>query len=181
MLTYLEALPLALFLLYIRQIDTELPTEWQGPFVAGGIAALGVILLFLHRKQVFNRLLLGINLYLISGGLAFITHQWWLNRIYCQLQASGMLLWIIATGIASLLISSRGFIGVDSPDAGGIRTCSFYLLLVSILAFALSFGFRGNPMLSETVPFLGLFLARNTMKTKLGSGINECETGKPFL
>lgn len=97
MLTILEVLPLSVFLLYIRNIDTQNLENWEAPFVLTGLLALVVIILFLYRKLLFNRIFLGINVYLLSGGLAFVAHQWWLNRIYNNLQASGMLLWVFIT------------------------------------------------------------------------------------
>ena len=128
MIYFLEAIPVSVFLLYIRNIDAKLPQNWEAPFIVSGLLALVVIIWFLYEKIVFNRIFLGINSYLICGAMAFITHQWWLNRIFDNLQASGMLLWIIITGIVSMLLSSRGFIGVNSSDKKSVyrKTESIY-------------------------------------------------------
>lgn len=92
MIKLVEAVPLTVFLIFLRVMDTSVPENWRLPFIVCGVAAVGVVGVFLYKKMVFNRVLLGINLYLISGGLAFVTRQWWLNRIYNDLGASGMLL-----------------------------------------------------------------------------------------
>ena len=164
----LEAIPFMMFLAYIRQIDAHVPENWEMPFVTGGLAGMVIIVLFFYKKMVFDRLFLGINLYLISGGLAVITHQWWLNRMYDQLQASGVLLWIVGTGMVSVFFSQRGFIGGTSPYAGTIKKYSCYLLLASGLAVAVSFLGRGNRLLSEVFPFAGLFILQHILKHKLG-------------
>ncbi len=167
MLNILETVPLIVFLISVSFIDKSIPMNWEGPFVLSGFVALAVILVFLYRKLLLNRIFLGINLYLFSGGLAFITHQWWLNQIYDSLQASGVLIWVIGIGVISTLISSKGFIGVESPDKKTIKKYSFFLLAASAIAFALSFGFQGNRILSESIPFVGLFLVHSSLKARL--------------
>ena len=119
---------------------------------------------------------MGVNLYLFSGGIAFLTHQWWLNRLYNDLQASGMLLWVTMTGIASLYLGSRGFIGVDSPDKKAVKKLSVYLLLFSVCAFAISYRFRGSSILSEAVPFAGLFILQSSFKARLAAKSQESDT-----
>lgn len=76
-------------------MNTDNPQNWEAPFIVSGLSALVVIILFLYRKLLFNPIFLGTNVYLLRGGMAFVAHQWWLNRIYNNLQASGMLLWIV--------------------------------------------------------------------------------------
>ena len=160
----LEAIPLLIFVVYIKLINTASLENWRSPFVIGGTAALIVILLFFYKKIIFDRMLLGVNLYLISGSLAFITRQLWLAGIYNQLQASGMILWIIATGITAIFLSPKGFIGVDSSDKNSIKKYSIYLLLFSVIAFTVSFRMRGNILFSELVPFTCLFLLQRLFK-----------------
>ncbi len=167
MIKIIEAIPLMIFLGYLRVIDTQIPGNWKMPFLVSGCAATLVIVFSWYKKIIANRIFLGINLYFITGGLAFITHQWWLNNIYDQLQASGLLLWVVATGVITTFISSHGFIGVKSSNAESIRKYSYYLLLFSFIAFSISFLFRGNRVLSELVPFIGLFILQGVLKEKM--------------
>lgn len=141
--------------------------SWQALFVASGFAASGVIFIYLYRKWVFNRLLLGLNLYLISGGLALMLKQAWLYHTYEMFQASGMLLWIVITGIFSIILTPRGFIGIHSPDTKTVRMFSVYLLICSLIAFALSYNFRGHALLSEQIPFFFLFMFQGLLRQKL--------------
>jgi len=100
------------------------------------------------------------------GAIAFITNQYWLNKIYDQLQASGLLLWVVITGMITTLISSYGFIGAKSFDPSPTKKYSFQLLIFSVIAFSLSFAFRGNKFLSELVPFIGLFVSQVILQEK---------------
>ncbi len=162
----LEAIPLSVFLLYIRNIDTANPQSWVAPFITSGSMALIVIIVFLYKKITFNRIFLGINIYLLSGCIAFITHQSWLNRLYGSLQASGMLLLIIITGIVSTAFSPKGFIGINSPDKKSVIRFSAYLLIFSVCAFVISFFFQSSMILSELVPFIGLFFIQSALKSR---------------
>ncbi len=167
MIKIFEATPLIIFLGYLRIIDTQIPENWKMPFLVSGCVATFVIIFSLYKKTLLDRILLGFNLYFITGCVSFITHQRWLNRFYDQLHASGLLLWVIITGLATIFISSYGFIGVKSPDTNAVRKYSYYLLFFSVVAFSLSFVCRGDRVLSELVPFISLFVLQGVLKEKI--------------
>ena len=166
MLNILEAVPLTIFIYFVRNIDTQIPMNWRVPFIVCGMTALLITLVFIYKKIVLNRIFLGINIYLYSGAIAFITHQWWLNETYGHFQASGMIVWIIIIGVISTLLSPHGFVGADSSDRKRVRKLSIYLIMVSLCAFALSYAFRGNRLLSEIIPFVGLFTGQTILRGK---------------
>ena len=64
MVNLIQALPLTFFLICIRLINTSDPMQWQIPFMVGGLSGLASIIVYLLRKRTFNRIFLGINLYL---------------------------------------------------------------------------------------------------------------------
>ncbi|MCP4551858.1 MAG: hypothetical protein GY834_07440 [Bacteroidetes bacterium] len=170
----IEATPLMIFLGYLRIIDTQIPENWKMPFLVSGCAATFIIAFSVYKKTLMDRILLGFNLYFITGGVALITHQWWLNNFYDQLHASGLLLWVIIIGLITAFLSSYGFIGVKSSDAKSIRKYSYYLLFFSIIAFSISFIFREDRVLSELVPFIGLFVLQGVLKEKVSkNSIND--------
>lgn len=162
-----EAIPLAIFMIYMSQIDTQIPENWESVFITSGLAATTVMALFLMKEKMFDRVFLGINLYLVSGGLAILTHQWWVNRMYDHLHASGVILWITAVGMITTFLSPAGFVGINSPDTNRVKKFSFILLLYCILAFVVSFLGRGSELFSQIVPFTGLFLLQGVLKEKL--------------
>lgn len=163
----LEVIPAMVFLGYIRFIDTKIQANWKMPFLVSGCTAILVILYLLCKKQVANRILLGFNLYFITGGVAFITHQWWLNNLYGQLQASGLLLWVMIIGITTTLFNSYGFIGIKTTNIDSVKNYSLYLLFFSTIAFALSFTYRDNRVLSELISFISLFVLHGILRKKL--------------
>jgi len=90
-LGFIEALPLPIFLLYGSLIDQHFSHNWQGPLVAGSIVAILTTTILLWNKVLLNRLMIGINAYLITGSLGQLTEHIWINQLYEYLEASGML------------------------------------------------------------------------------------------
>ena len=163
----LQSLPLTLFLIILRTAPPKTPVDWQMPFMACGAAALLVTAVPVVKKVRLNRLFLGINLYFFTGGLAFVTHQFWLNNIYGHLTASGILLWIAAVGLVTTVSSPTGFIGEDHPDKQLVKKYSGMLIAATLAAAALSYIFRDSHLLSEIIPFTGLFICYGILKNKL--------------
>jgi len=85
-----ETIPLSIFLIYFRFVDAKNLQNWRSTFIICGLVSSLIIILFLYKKMLFNRILLGTNIYFLCGGIAFLTHQWWLLEIYDNLQASGI-------------------------------------------------------------------------------------------
>ena len=68
-----EALPLAVFLLYMAVMDPRAQPEWRAPYYAStALAVIGTVLLVRHRATL-NRVYLGITLYFVSGTIALMT------------------------------------------------------------------------------------------------------------
>jgi hypothetical protein len=166
-LGFIETTPLPVFLIYAVGIDKSITQNWQGPFVASSIVAILTMTILLYNKVILNRLMIGINSYLITGSLGLFTKPDWIHQVYGKLEASGMLAWIIIVGVISLLISPAGFIGVTSQDRRKVVMSSLYLLLVALGAFFVSWYFQGNKLYAEFIPFIALFSARSFWHRKM--------------
>ncbi len=163
----IEAIPLPIFLIYAGLIDQSIPQNWQGPYLTSSIAALLTTTLLILNRVPLNRLIIGINVYLITGSFILLTEQVWLNQLYGKMEAAGMLAVIIIVGVVSLLLSPAGFIGIKSQDRKKVIIFSLYLLVVAQVAFLFSFYFQGNKIYSEYVPFLALFAIQGILKSKM--------------
>ncbi len=163
----IEALPLPIFLVYAAIIDQSIAQNWLGPYASSSVAALLTSIFLLRNNVLLNRLFVGINIYLITGCVGLLTNFVWLNQLYGTMEASGMLAWIIISGVVSLLCSSAGFIGVTSHDRGKIVKFSLYLLLVAVIAFFVSFFLQGHKLFSEYIPFFTLFTAHGILKSQM--------------
>ena len=109
-----EAIPLPIFLIYAGLIDQSIPQNRQGPYLTSSIAALRTTTLLILSRVPLNRLIIAINVYLITGSFILLTKQVWLNQLYRKNEAAGMLAVIIIVCVISLLLSPAGFIGIKS-------------------------------------------------------------------
>ena len=163
-----EALPLAVFLLYMAVMDPRAQPEWRAPYYAStALAVIGTVLLVRHRATL-NRVYLGITLYFVSGTIALITRWPWLNEEYGRLEGTAMLYWVLATGIWCTLFNVRGYSGVDAPPAT-VRRSSWLLLAITVAATVVSQVFVGHRVLSSFLPFIAVFTAYGLIKARLHS------------
>ncbi|ACE82813.1 hypothetical protein [Cellvibrio japonicus] len=158
-----ESLPLVIFLAYIQVADMAVRADWLVPYGLASAMGLATSLYLYRRKLIFNRLLLGINLYFFSGLLGLASNWDWLNQLYGQLGAVAMLGWILLTGIASGLASPHGFLGTLTPGYLSLPQNSLLLLVATGLATVTAACFMGNKWLGEWLPFIFLFSCRNLL------------------
>jgi len=162
----IEALPLAVFLIYMAVADPRAQVEWRVPyFAATSLAIAGAVLLW-RAGAIFNRIYLGIALYFVSGTLALLTRWPWANAEYGRLEGTAMLYWVLATGLAATLFNARGYIGLDAPRSV-VRTGSWVLLGITAAATAVSLYFVGNRLFSSFLPFIAIFTAHGLIKARL--------------
>jgi hypothetical protein len=161
-----EALPLAVFLLYMAVMDPRAQAEWRTPYYAStALAVIGTVLL-LRLGATLNRIYLGIALYFVSGTIALLTRWPWINAEYGRLEGTAMLYWVLATGIWCTLFDARGFTGVDGPPET-VRRSSWLLLAITVVATAVSWLFVGNRVFSSFLPFIAVFAAHGLIKARL--------------
>lgn len=161
-----EALPLAVFLLYMAVMNPQAQAEWRTPYYAAtALAVIGAVLL-VRLGATLNRIYFGITLYFVSGTVALLTRWPWLNAEYGRLEGTAMLFWVLATGLWFTLFDARGYTGVDAPPAT-VRRSSWLLLAITIAATAVSWYFVGNRVFSSFVPFIAVFTAHGIIKARL--------------
>lgn len=161
-----EALPLAVFLIYMAVADPRAQAEWRMPYYAATALAIAATVLLTRMGATLNRIYLGIALYFVSGTLALITRWPWLNEEYGRLEGTAMLFWVLATGLWFTLFNPRGYTGVDAPP-GTVRNSSWLLLGITFAATAISYAFIGNRLYSSFLPFIAVFAAHGLIKARL--------------
>jgi len=153
---FTEITPLPISLLYAAGIDQSITQHWQGPFVVSSIVAMITTTILRCNKVLLNRLMIGINAYLITGSLGLLTNPDWTHQVYEKLKASGMLTWIIIVGVISLLISPAGFIGVNSQGRKKLCCPDFTYCLqlrLPFLSHAISRGIGFTPNFPPLLPY----------------------------
>jgi hypothetical protein len=166
----LELLPLAAFLAAIGVFDSYASGRWILPYAIGTAVAAVVTVAALWRGQILNRIALGINGYLLSGLLSQLLSLEWLTRALGELEAAGMLIWIVGVGAASTLASRAGFAGVANDDRDKVNGYSLWLLAASVLALTACYFLHGNRLLSDVLPFAFLFAVHGLVRRLQAAG-----------
>lgn len=150
----LKYAPLFLFILCARYKGlTDL--AWRDAFIVGGIASVVVVAIQLYKKEIIDRCMLGINLFLILGAVGFLCDISLLLYYYSAYKGVSLLSCIAVVGLLTTLFSPAGFIGIEITKKRLIYDASFQLLLVNILAIVWSFIMNSEGLfLAVVVPYL---------------------------
>jgi hypothetical protein len=165
-----ELLPLAVFLTVIGVFDSYETGRWILPYAIGTAVAAVVTVAALRRRQILNRIALGINGYLLSGLIGQLLALQWLVRALGELESAGMLIWIVGVGAATTLTSRSGFAGVSNDNRRKVYAYSLWLLAASVLALAACFFLHGNRLLSDVLPFGFLFAVHALVRKRQAAG-----------
>lgn len=154
-------LALAVFAAVAYGAGAPSEARWLLAFKLGGALALAELVFLLGvRRAPANRLILGANLWLVAGGLAAVTGQWWWLRGYERLGEAGLFLAMAVVGLLSLWRSPAGFVAV-AGDARRVAQASWLLLGGVGLALGAAVWFRGQVQWAAVVPVIALsWLAR---------------------
>lgn len=166
----LQFFPLTLFLRIAFLHGQPQADDWLHAFLAGGVAAIlqFLVLLLLRRGRPLNRMMLGINAYLIVGALAVLGNQPALLALLNDLRESGIFLCLLAVGVITTWRSRTGFLGEDhAGPRSRMQVCSFWLLVLTCIATAASFYFRGQLLFSAVLPMIALVLMSKFLKKRL--------------
>ncbi len=163
LLAAIQFFPLSLFATYAFWNGPPTDSRWLEAFQIAAVAGLIQLVIVLHQEKPVNRLVLAGNTYLIFGGIAVITTQWWYLQIYDALQESAIFLCIIIVGCISTFATRSGFIASISESPMLIRRASYYLLAASFVALPISYIFQGNRYLAAVLPILGLAILQRIL------------------
>lgn len=151
-----QFVPLSLFATVAYWNGAPDEQRWRMAFTLASVAALIQLLIILPQPRPANRLVLAANLYLLLGGLAFLTKQWWYLQLYDGLRESAIFIFMLAVGVAATLATRARFLGVaDAPRAYAIGA-SVALLLATAIALLVSVYFRGDRTLAAVWPIVAL-------------------------
>lgn len=153
---FFEVIPLAAFLVIMRNSNPSSENYWLLTYGISALAAIGCISFNVFTHGFQNKIFLGINCYLISGAVGIVADQAWLMNLYSSMQSAAMLMWILGIGIFALLFSS--WFPVQLRQNARVRLYESFMTLLTIGAFGLAYRHPENRLLSETVPFFALLI-----------------------
>ncbi|MCG6909733.1 MAG: heparan-alpha-glucosaminide N-acetyltransferase domain-containing protein [Deltaproteobacteria bacterium] len=167
-LKFLEFVPLILYITFVRAVGGDAAAlPWKISFVTGGIASVVVFTVLMRNKGfILNRIVLGVNLFLISGGIAVALRLDPLLKLYWRFNPAPMFIWIFGVGLAATFLSPSGFTGESLSDRGTVRRHSALLTAATAIALGISLAFRGKAIYADILPFIGLFIVNDRLRAK---------------
>jgi hypothetical protein len=148
---------LALVVFASLAFSTGTPTDERMLLAFKVGAALAVVELgvLYHRSAPANRLIVGANLWLVAGGLAAVTQQWWWLKGYAYLGEASLFISMFLVGLGTTVFSSAGFVGAQGQRRP-VVLASLALLAAVLVALAAAVHFRGNVRFAAVVPVIAL-------------------------
>ena len=137
--------------------------------VSAGVA-LAELVVLMSRPTPGNRLILGANLWLIAGGAAGFTEQWWWLKGYQRLGEASLFVSMLLVGLLTTAFSPIGFIAASGTHSRVILA-SVVLLGAVAIALAVSVHYRGDVRLAAVIPIIALSWLYRLLKLFVRRGI----------
>ncbi|MGK0221358.1 MAG: hypothetical protein ACI9ON_000593 [Limisphaerales bacterium] len=156
-LSVLEVAPLSLFLTLRLLLDEAQHDYWFWVYVIPSAIALPGLYFLLRQVRPLNRLLLGIDLYLVLGAIAQLAYIDKINDVYGVMEETALLIFMAAVGLFCV-VRRVPFIALPAESkVANIELKSIALWTTSIAMAALSFWREDLFYYHEAIPFLLLF------------------------
>jgi hypothetical protein len=153
----LPVISLALPFIVAGNIDFE---RARGALLIAALLTVPVTALVLQQRAVLNPILIGTDLWLWLGALAFFLP---LPRVVAWLsdaQGFGLFAFVLAVGVVGTLFSAQGFIGYRDGNRSRVVRLSLGLLALAVGATVWSWAFRHDIRVGGGLPFIVLNAAR---------------------
>jgi hypothetical protein len=124
-------------------------------FKLGAVLAAVELAVLWARTAPANRLIVGANAWLLAGGLAAFTEQWWWLKGYQHLGETSLFLSMLGVGIIATAFTPTGFVATDGPRRK-VVLASLAMLLAVGLAAMVSVQFRGDVKWAAVLPVIAL-------------------------
>jgi len=102
-------------------------------FIVGTIISFLSIIVQIYKKMVIDRIVLGMNLFLLVGSLVFLGNNSTIAQYYDTYIRIVPFFCFFVVGLITTFYTPSGFIGVSSDDKKAIRRASLKLLALVIV------------------------------------------------
>jgi len=158
--SYLPSLPILVFMTYARAYQMA-PHAWASAFELAGAVSVIVIGLLWYHAISFDRIMLGLNLFLIIGGVGFLADNKTILQWHSSTKGGPLFGCIVLVGLLSMLVTRTGFIGVPTQRKKTSTYASFLLLAASFIALVWSITADAQGIFwAVAVPFVALGILR---------------------
>jgi hypothetical protein len=171
-LNIIEFIPISAFGFIVR-LTSENGVNWKLAFSIGACLAVIEKTLLMAKWFPLDRLFLGVDLFLIVGGVGFLFNILLILDIYERLMQATLFAFLLAVGILTTFLTERGFVGYKHHERVRVLIYSLYLLGAGVVAFLVSLAFRGNYLLAGILPFAGMIVVNRMLAKRLRDTSNK--------
>lgn len=132
-------------------------------FLVAALLAVPITAAVLWRRHLLNPILLGTDLWLWLGLIAFKLPAPPLANWFIETQAFGIFVGALAAGALTTFLSSHGYIACYGPNPQVLRRASLMLLGLTVVLTVWAWAFRHNVRLGGGLPFILLNIARRLL------------------
>ena len=142
-------------------ISGEIDLAVAGPrFAAAAVLAVLIVGALAAKKVQQNAFLVGADLWLLVGAVAFNVPVEPLKALLVQIGGGGLFLGALVAGIGYTLARPEGYLGVDCKQT---RALSAVLVVLTALAAAWAMSRPEDIRLGAALPFIGINVLRRVM------------------
>lgn len=144
-------------------LSGEVDLALAGPrFLPAAVAAVAVVAALGWRRIDQNPILMGSDLWLVLGALAFNLPIPPLAELLGRAGGAGLFAGALLAGAAHTALSARGYLGADAPKSV-VRAASIVLLVLTALAMAWAWQRPDSVRLGAALPFILLNVCRRVL------------------
>jgi len=145
-------------------------TRAASGFLAAALCAIPVMAIVLVRGHTLNPILVGTDLWLLLGAIAFNVPVPPLAALLGEAQGFGLFAFALGVGVVATFASPQGFIGARHADPHWIRRTSLILLGLAVVTALWAFFFRHDVRVGGGLPFIVLNVVRRVLIVRAPSG-----------
>lgn len=116
-ITIIEFIPIVAFGLVVR-LTSENGVNWKLAFIIGAFFAVFEKALLVAKRFPLDRLLLGVDVFLIIGGVGFLFNISLILNTYDRLIQATLFASLLAIGLLTTFLTERGFVGIKHHERG---------------------------------------------------------------
>ncbi|MBN2197326.1 MAG: hypothetical protein JW751_31275 [Polyangiaceae bacterium] len=152
----------SLALPFVIEGKVDLERAGRG-FLTGALLSIVTTMAVLHRRHLVNPILLGTNMWLWLGAVAFAGEFEPLKRWLSETQGCGLFVIVLVVGAATTLWFPHGFVGCRSSSLDWIRGASYGLMALTLAVVGFSWAFRQDIRIGGGLPFILLNVTRRVI------------------
>lgn len=156
-------IPVIVFLFYGRFGPGDSAVRWTHAFLIGAALAIAHGIWLMQRTERHS-IALGVDLYLLIGGLLALVSSEASEAWGEQLGPAAVLVCVLVVGVLNTMCAPSGFIDRIGAQPERTRMLSIVMVVVTAAALAVSIAMRHSPLWGGVVPIFALVVVRGRLQ-----------------